>query len=108
EAQNRKALLPQEGIPALVVFAFGVLRPVSLDNQASLETDEINNVGGDHELPAELENWHPPVPQHRPEAAFGGCRARSHLSCSLMQGLALFPHPPTRLRRAGPSLSRKG
>jgi hypothetical protein len=54
EAENRKALRPKEAVAPSIVLAFGVLRPVRLYDQASFETDEVDNVWIDDELTLEL------------------------------------------------------
>ena len=66
EAEDGKTLRTQKGVAPAVVLAFGMLRSVSLDDEPSLETDEIDDVRLDNELPLEPERGHSAVPEHRP------------------------------------------
>src|SRR5918996_1941529 len=95
-------------VAPMVIFAFDVLRAIGLDDDAALEADEIDNVRIDHELSLELKQWHSPIPQHGPKAPLSIGWILAHGPGAFLKQPVLIPHPPTRLRRAGPSLSRKG
>ena len=106
EAQHAKTSSAKIVIALLVGFAVGMLATIGFDDQRSFETGEIDNIGRDHVLPAELRDGHPPIAQHRPEAAFGERWIDAHQTCSVAEfagALALIigrhtPHPSAAAR----------
>jgi hypothetical protein len=77
---------------------------------------EIDDVRIDDMLAAEFRGGHPSVAEDGPETAFGLGWICSHFASPVAQFATALspivrahtPHPPTRLRRAGPSLSPQG
>ena len=80
EAQDFPSLAFQIGVSGLIARAFGVLRPVGLDNQLSANAKKVDNVRSEWDLPAKLNAVQATIAQKAPEAKLGVTRRSAHSS----------------------------
>jgi hypothetical protein len=71
ESQHHKIIGAEPAITARIAGRLRVLTAIDLDDDASLETDEISNEGPERHLPAELEVGKPAIAQCEPKLALG-------------------------------------
>lgn len=91
EAQHPVSLLLEEPTASLVVaFLVQVLTAIDLDHELLLQADEIEDVGADRMLPAELVPEHLPPTKVRPEVALGYGGVVSELS-TVLEGFVFHP-----------------
>ena len=80
EAQDFPSLAFQIGVSGLIARAFGVLRPVGLDNQLSANAKKVDNVGTDRNLSTKLESVQATIAKKTPQAQFAVGRRSTHRS----------------------------
>ena len=66
ETQDAKSAARQFFVTDAIVFVFGMLTAIDLDNQSCLETSEVSDVSADWYLPTELESIETAVAKARP------------------------------------------
>ena len=107
EACDRKTLTREPRVSDCVARATSVPRAVALDDQASLETDEIDDVASERNLPTPLQRRQPTGAQQVPQAFLGLSGPGPKRSAQSYSP----PHPlePSviRLRQSAPSCTSK-
>jgi hypothetical protein len=73
-----------------------MLTAIKLQNQLTLKTDEVNNIGAEWHLPAELELRETAIPQLAPNELFGIGQALSQ--CAGAFGIPVHRIPPPELQ----------
>jgi hypothetical protein len=75
DSEHSEVIVVQPAIPALVLRAPRVMRPVKLNDQSRLEANEVSNERTKGNLPPELELGEAAIPKKAPENALVICLA---------------------------------
>ena len=77
ESQHTKSTSPQAFITTLVVLGLLVMAPIHFDDEASGQTDEVDDVVTDWMLAPEPDSQIPPA-NHHPDTRFRWCQVAAH------------------------------
>ncbi len=78
-----------------------MLRAVELDDELPLDADEVDDIGADRRLTAELQALQAAVPEQAPEDPLGLCHGGAEGASSFHSASGshlahrIFPHPPS-------------
>src|SRR5690242_9905970 len=85
KAQDSESQAPEIRIASPVGVALGVLTAIRLDDQALLDTSEVDDIRCNDVLAAKLHLRHALVAKHGPEPPFGGRGIGAHLASPVAQ-----------------------
>jgi hypothetical protein len=93
ESQHPTSIRPKERAAAFVLpFLLRVLRTIDFNNQGRFKAYEVDEVGANWVLPAELETIELPLAQPRPQLLFGFCGARAQMASCIAWKCRLVSH----------------